>query len=96
MKLSSFEFGEIFVRIFRGLEGRYTPFRWDLSISKVSQTFSNLVISLKSELFDFGFLHGDLGTHSCMKGVATLIARAALYAHQFFCFAFVLVGSWEE
>jgi len=78
------------------LKGDIPLFDGTSQYQRYHKLFSNLVISLKSELFDFGFLHGDLGTHSCMKGVATLIARAALYAHQFFCFAFVLVGSWEE
>jgi len=37
---------------------------------------SNLVTSLKSELFDLSFLPGDLGTHNCKKGVETLIASS--------------------
>jgi len=45
-----------------------------LNIKGITNFFSNLVTSVKLELFDLGFLPGDLGTHSCRKGVATLIA----------------------
>ena len=42
--------------------------------SRYHRIFSKLINSLESELFELGYYPGDLGAHSCRKGVATLIA----------------------
>ena len=59
------------------LKGDMPLFDGTSSYSRYHNLFSNLLESLETELFDLGYLPGDLGTHSCRKGVATLIASGS-------------------
>jgi len=59
------------------LKGDMPLFDGTSQYTRYHYLFSNLLHSLESELFDLGFLPGDLGTHSCRKGVATLIASGS-------------------
>jgi len=59
------------------LKGDMPLFDGTSQYTRYHYLFSNLLHSLESELFDLGFLPGDLGAHSCRKGVATLIASGS-------------------
>jgi len=59
------------------LKGDMPLFHGTSSYTRYHNLFSNLLHSLESELFDLGFYLEILGTHSCRKGVATLIASGS-------------------
>ena len=59
------------------LKGDMPLFDGTSQYQRYHKLFSKLVKSLEPELFDLGFFPGDLGAHSCRKGVATLIASGS-------------------